>query len=414
MDDEIRFLKFIIEKADTIIAANYLAYEQGFLYAQAIKDNFKLKISLPDEDEKRIMTFPAVLRKIAKSDVSLSFEIWTWCFKQFLPYNEYYDFCKKELSTDVIIELYKFPEGYSQKLAHYLSENEEFRQFFLTASSNGDICLGELIAITINEKLFETAKILYKSEIEKAGENGQEIILLTNCIIAKCLDSNETESIEFIKEDLISVLRMVSLDYVQFELTSIENFIIETINLLKVINSNCNNVKRSKNNTNFREDIYKSFSDQSYRDKLNEVKYGWQKKYIFQNKYGLNLNDFEYENEFRFEFNKKKEEIYEQKMQLMMKKDFDKEVDESNNIKELKIYTYCRISFPSYSQIYSYLADDNSIKIGDKVFAPFGKDNKVIKGTVVYVGQYLQFCVPYPIEKTKIILRKIQENTTVE
>lgn len=109
MDDEIRFLKFIIEKADTIIAANYLAYEQGFLYAQAIKDNFKLKISLPDEDEKRIMTFPAVLRKIAKSDVSLSFEIWTWCFKQFLPYNEYYDFCKKELSTDVIIELYKFP-----------------------------------------------------------------------------------------------------------------------------------------------------------------------------------------------------------------------------------------------------------------------------------------------------------------
>ena len=55
---------------------------------------------------------------------------------------------------------------------------------------------------------------------------------------------------------------------------------------------------------------------------------------------------------------------------------------------------------------YFYLTDDNSIKIGDTVIVPVGYSGKETEGTVVSVGQYLRVCVPFPVEKTKKIIRK--------
>ena len=59
-----------------MLAANYLSHKAGFLYSQAIKDNFKLPISLPDEDETREFEFYQTICKIAKKNASLSFEVW--------------------------------------------------------------------------------------------------------------------------------------------------------------------------------------------------------------------------------------------------------------------------------------------------------------------------------------------------
>ncbi len=56
-EEEAARCRFILEKADVVLAANYLSYEDGFLYAQAIKDNFALPVSLPDEDEAREFDF---------------------------------------------------------------------------------------------------------------------------------------------------------------------------------------------------------------------------------------------------------------------------------------------------------------------------------------------------------------------
>jgi hypothetical protein len=63
---------------------------------------------LPDEDETREMEFSQILCKIAKRDVPLSFEIWSWCLEKFLPYSEYDDFCGNDLCVEVIDDLYSF------------------------------------------------------------------------------------------------------------------------------------------------------------------------------------------------------------------------------------------------------------------------------------------------------------------
>ena len=154
--------RFILDNADAILAANYLSHDGGFLYAQAIKDNFSIPCSLPDEDETREMEFSQILCKIAKRDVPLSFEIWSWCLEKFLPYSEYDDFCGNDLCVEVIDDLYSFPDGYKIKLVHYMSDNDSFCKSVMMSSDEPANSIPELIAEAIKEKLFKTANTLFK------------------------------------------------------------------------------------------------------------------------------------------------------------------------------------------------------------------------------------------------------------
>lgn len=76
------------------------------------------------------------------------------------------------------------------------------------------------------------------------------------------------------------------------------------------------------------------------------------------------------------------------------------------------IYTYCGVLLPFSSRPYSFRTEDDSIKIGDTVIVPVGEDKKEMKGKVVSVGQYSRLGVPYPVEKTKMIVRKIEEDNS--
>ena len=75
------------------------------------------------------------------------------------------------------------------------------------------------------------------------------------------------------------------------------------------------------------------------------------------------------------------------------------------------IYTYCGVLLPFSSRPYSFRTEDDSIKIGDTVIVPVGEDKKEMKGKVVSIGQYSRLGVPYPVEKTKSILRKVDNET---
>ena len=71
-----------------------------------------------------------------------------------------------------------------------------------------------------------------------------------------------------------------------------------------------------------------------------------------------------------------------------------------------KKYRYLMVKFPSGSQSYAYLTEDRSIMAGDKVMVPVGDRNEPKLAQVVSVGDYIESVVPYPLEKTKSILRK--------
>ena len=71
-------------------------------------------------------------------------------------------------------------------------------------------------------------------------------------------------------------------------------------------------------------------------------------------------------------------------------------------------YIYCSVMFYWNNEKYYYRTEDAAIRLGDRVVVPFGRDNFELEGDVVDIGYYQADEVPFPLEKTKSILRKAE------
>ncbi|MEA5069429.1 MAG: hypothetical protein VB067_10600, partial [Christensenellaceae bacterium] len=66
---------------------------------------------------------------------------------------------------------------------------------------------------------------------------------------------------------------------------------------------------------------------------------------------------------------------------------------------------YCGVEFSDGGKVYHYRTTDLRIDVGDEVIVPVGENNHELKATV----ETVEFCrwddTPYPLEKTKEIIR---------
>lgn len=72
-----------------------------------------------------------------------------------------------------------------------------------------------------------------------------------------------------------------------------------------------------------------------------------------------------------------------------------------------KLY-YVGVQFDNSRVTYSYICDDLTVKAGDRVIVPVS-ENQEIKATVITARLYSLNEVPYPFEKTKRVIRKVEE-----
>ena len=154
---------------------------------------------------------------------------------------------------------------------------------------------------------------------------------------------------------------------------------------------------------------------------LNEEKYGWREWYKDDDTFGLDVNDFETQEEFQKVYNTRREEIRQKEREqreqerLRLQKERQQRHEEELRVEaekarvDDKIYTFCGVAFPHAQRPYSYRTEDTTIKVGDLVLVPVG--DKETTGTVVSVGQYMRIAAPYPVDKTKFIIRKIDGET---
>lgn len=73
-------------------------------------------------------------------------------------------------------------------------------------------------------------------------------------------------------------------------------------------------------------------------------------------------------------------------------------------------YIYCSVEFDEGCNTYYYIADDDSIEIGDYVIVPAGKDNHHAIVRVVDIEYYSEEYAPFPVEKTKHVIRKCTDD----
>lgn len=335
--------RFIVEDADRVLAANYFSYKYGFLYAQAVKDYFKLPCSLPEEEETREMEFAEIMVKIARYDIPLSLEIWSWCLQQFLPYAEYDDYAGNDLSVEVIDRYYSFPDGYIAKLVHYMDGNLEFYRNFMAAGSAMSNGISRLIVGAIREGKVVMAEALFRKELDKAAGQWKEINRLTGCMITDCKSYEECESMKWFRDRLLPIVKAVDIGMVQDEIPEWEKKIAEYIN-------------RVEDNDKY----------EAWKEKTKAVR-------------------------------------KQRREEGLQRQDRQKQT----HVDDKTIYTYCRVLLPFTNRAFSYRTEDDTIQIGDGVIVPVGADSEEMEGKVVSVGKYVRAGVPYPVEKTKFILKKI-------
>ena len=74
-------------------------------------------------------------------------------------------------------------------------------------------------------------------------------------------------------------------------------------------------------------------------------------------------------------------------------------------------YIYCSVSFEDGGQTYSYLARDDSYAVGDRVVVPAGRENREALAQIESISYYAAGEAPFPVERTKYILRKYEDDT---
>ncbi len=72
-------------------------------------------------------------------------------------------------------------------------------------------------------------------------------------------------------------------------------------------------------------------------------------------------------------------------------------------------YIFCSVVFEDPYKSYYYLTDDDSIDIGDFVIVPAGKDNHEAIVEVIHIEYFNEADAPFPVDKTKKIIRKCTE-----
>ena len=175
--------------------------------------------------------------------------------------------------------------------------------------------------------------------------------------------------------------------------------------------------------------VFDYTSEAEYLEDLEEEKYRWRKEYAKQDTYGINPEDYEDEDSFVKAMEKfcdendiKYENEYQDTLKFLTnpnrrkpplsKKNYNP-ITDAEEIQKLlddkSIYTYCAVMFPSALHPYHYKTDDETIQIGDKVIVPVGTNNEERMGTVVSIEKHLRVSVPYPVEKTKSIIRKCED-----
>ena len=114
--------------------------------------------------------------------------------------------------------------------------------------------------------------------------------------------------------------------------------------------------------------------------------YQWRDNYYGEYNNGLDPDDYETEREF----------VYAIKHSSTP---FTPDLDNTE-------YIYCGVAFPYSERFYLYRTDDKTIRPGDRVIVPIGEDNEEKSAQVVSVDVYRYNDVPYPVHKTKVIIRK--------
>ena len=417
--------------------------DDEILYCKAIREHFELPITLPPENKGPELLLYQALVKIARKDIPLTFQVWKWCIGTFAPYVKKEEYENSKMTDHILNQLRDFPEDFPKELVHFFEEHLEFEEKVIQRINHIEIYSYEfatLVGIAIRENMPDTTKKLFQDGLIAADGAWKGINAITKDTLRVCCNYEETESVGYFEQELLPLIKAYRDGMIRDEVEVWEADIRK-----------------------YEKEVYR----QKYAWKeyyKGRVLYGlnlddYEDEDAFTKVYFEKRREMQAENQMLAE-ERHLQRILELRKQLPKSRGglglgvgsdgangadeitAASESDEASgsctvsgkrNVKETsavsgkkgntastdtdaaeedwadeKVYIYCGVVFSKPGKVYCYRTEDETIQIGDKVIVAVGREMEEKEVEVVHVGRYLRACAPYPVDKSKCILRKCE------
>ncbi|MCD8237764.1 MAG: hypothetical protein LUC92_00260, partial [Clostridiales bacterium] len=396
-ESEIERCKFILY-SDTV-AARYLTVFNGFMYTQAVKENFKLPFDIPDEDNEEKLRFSDLFVELADEDTELAVKVWSWCIKEFGSYKHYMQ--NDCVFYNQILSDYRlFPPEFSELTIDEIMNNPAFGKALLEENPEFPDA-AKLAGYALKNNRGSAAAEIYKLTVSNPKGMGRDIELFINGIISDCKDFDGLEAMEAFKEFLLPVIEKTDKNRIQRLLPEFIKKADEFIEYQELYNKKYQYTRhyvwRSScaDGTPYNIDPLNYRTEEVYNMAIENMKHRWRQSYLRESrKYQLELNDYETAEEYKAARDRRIAELNDPAL-----------------VYDKTVYTYCGVAFEGSDRLYHYRTEDNSLTVGDMVVVPVGNKGEEAVVEIQTVEKHRRKTAPYPVESTKLIKGRYTEKS---
>lgn len=199
---EIQRRRFLVEGG--CVAARYLTVHDGFLYAQAVKENFTLPIEVPDEDERPVTALDELFLDLAEEDPALAVRVWAWIIREFGPYPQYMDGVWMPFNG-LLYLTFRFPPEFREIALEELCQNSDFRRGLLETSPEFPDA-GGYIAYALSHGREDQAATLLQSALKNPHGKGVRYEELVQNIFYRMPEDRDPEPWEALERAVFPIL----------------------------------------------------------------------------------------------------------------------------------------------------------------------------------------------------------------
>lgn len=402
-----------IEKCNLIlsgenIAGKYLTVSNGFLFGQAIKENFKLPIDIDDEDEKNVYDFNEILMQVAEENSQLAVDIWTWLVKEFGPY-------KKYMSNDwtvynsILTSTDDYPDEFLPLVIKRLGEDIVFCDELITKNPQYPHGMAVFITKALELDLIKEAQIIFTAVAMNENAKVTDMENLIKATLMGCSNWEELETMEKFKNNILPIIKKMSSKRIKRLYSKFEHDVNEYIRAVESSEEKYQYSRRFawrlkyKETPLFNVDPTDFETEYDYLSAVQSKRQAWGKKHAEAKFYDIDLEKINSESEYQEELLKRKAEQRFDSSNVCVSNGTDKMV-----LKDDTIYNFCAVVFQDGATPFIYLCDNIEVAIGDTVVVPVGSKNRETNAIVVAKLQHTRLTTPINIERAKKVLRVIK------
>ncbi len=388
--------RFILESGT--VASRYLTVDGIYLYAQAVKDHFKLPFDIPDEYDSIHTHFEALLGYLAEDNPENAMIIWEWCLDTFMSHIAYAE-NHNDLIHAILLDLGNFVEEFPAHIVNYMVRKPAFIEKLILQCTDSLWAIDEFVLIAIKERQFHIARRI----MECAFACPQSKISDKTGYIDSCIEEasnwEETETMEVFEKHVFPIVLRETDVRIK---NKIPRWQKEMREYIEEVERECEQYEYSRVfawRAKYRDaDEDPTFYDneEEYLKAVEERKYAWRKH--CDSGLGVDPKDFETYEEYSAALSIEREKLRAAERERKVK---ERAADPVN----FTVYKFCKVSVNGYEKpYYYYLTGDLDLKVGDRVTVPFGASNTQINATVMSVGACYGCALPCHISKMKRVI----------